>query len=171
MDNGNRTRRLENAHVALWLLKDYSWCTSVKWLGLVMAVPTIVLAVMLARESWKRVEDFLHNAAVCYWIAANITWMLGEFYFQDGTRRYAQIFFYAGLMCVAIYYAWMAGAWLRAWWQARLQRSWAAAVIEMDQIDEAIRAGRLTRMEAQDKFDRLRDRLRAHARAQSKRSR
>jgi hypothetical protein len=46
----------------------------------------------------------LHNLAVCFWITANSVWMTGEFYYDDGTRPYAIIFFIAGLLCVAYYY-------------------------------------------------------------------
>ena len=44
----NAIRRLENAHVAFWLIKDYSWCTSTKWLALAMIGPTLVFAVYIA---------------------------------------------------------------------------------------------------------------------------
>ena len=101
----NSTRRLENVHVALWLIKDYSWCTTTRWLGLAMAVTTIALAVAVARASRHSLQDFAHDVAACCWIAANITWMIGEFYFSDGTRRYARGFFYLGLTCIALFYA------------------------------------------------------------------
>ena len=100
-----RTRRLENAHVALWLLKDFAWCSSTKWLGVGMILPTLGLALLLVRASWRSFEDLAHNAAVCCWVAANITWMIGEFYFNDGTRGLARGFFYAGLGVMALYYA------------------------------------------------------------------
>jgi len=101
-------RRVENAHVAFWLLKDFSWCTSTHWLGLVMVVPTLTLAVRLAHHSQRDAEDFAHNLATCFWIAANVIWMVGEFYFDDGTRRHAQVFFVAGLLVLSTYYAWAA---------------------------------------------------------------
>lgn len=100
-----KTRQLENAHVALWLLKDFAWCSSTKWLGVMMILPTIGLALLIVRASWRSFEDLTHNAAVCCWVAANITWMLGEFYFNDGTRGAARGFFYAGLSVMALYYA------------------------------------------------------------------
>jgi len=100
-----KTRQLENAHVALWLLKDFAWCSSTKWLGVFMIAPTIGLAVLIARASWRSFEDLAHNAAVCCWVAANIVWMLGEFFFDDSTRGIARNFFYAGLLVMAVYYA------------------------------------------------------------------
>jgi hypothetical protein len=69
-----------------------------------MALPTIGLAVAIARASRHSLEDFAHDVAACCWIAANITWMVGEFYFRDGTRAYARLFFYLGLACIALLY-------------------------------------------------------------------
>ena len=99
------TKRLENLHVAVWLLKDYSWCATTRWLGLLMVVPTIGLAVHLAYQTRRDAEDFIHNLAVVFWLAANVIWMTGEFYFEDGTRHYARLCFYAGLVLLAVHYA------------------------------------------------------------------
>ena len=82
----NTIRRLENAHVAFWLIKDYSWCTSTKWLALAMIGPTLAFAIYIAYRTREHAEDCVHNAAICCWIAANVVWMIGEFYFADGTR-------------------------------------------------------------------------------------
>jgi hypothetical protein len=38
------------------------------------------------------------------WILANSTWMLGEFYYNDGFRNFALLFFVMGLFIVAYYY-------------------------------------------------------------------
>ena len=73
-----------------------------------MVVPTLTLAVRLARHSRRDTEDFAHNFATCFWIAANVVWMIGEFYFEDGTRRWAQVFFVVGLAVLGTYYAWAA---------------------------------------------------------------
>ena len=100
------TKRLENVHIAVWLLKDYSWCATTRWLGLVMVIPTIGLAVHLAYQTRRDAVDFIHNLAVVCWLAANVTWMTGEFYFNDGTRPYARGFFHAGLALLAAHYAW-----------------------------------------------------------------
>lgn len=151
MDN---TRRLENAHVALWLLKDYAWCTSVRWLGIGMALPTVVLALLLARRSWRNLEDFTHNAAVCCWILANITWMMGEFFFQDHTRPLAQMFFTVGLGWLAVYYAWCAVEWVREHWA----EGGDAAALEraLTRADADLRAGRIDEGEAERQLERLR---------------
>jgi len=107
------TKRLENLHVAVWLLKDYSWCATARWLGLLMVVPTLGLAVHLAYQTRRDAEDFIHSLAVVFWLAANVTWMTGEFYFEDGTRVYARLFFYAGLALLALHYGWGAVTALR----------------------------------------------------------
>jgi hypothetical protein len=112
-------KRLENLHIAVWLLKDYSWCASAHWLGLLMIVPTIGLAVHLAYQTRRDSEDFIHNLAVVSWLLANVTWMMGEFYFEDGTRPIARWFFYAGLVLLALHYT--RGAVIA------LKRRWAAA--------------------------------------------
>jgi hypothetical protein len=110
-------RRIENAHVAFWLLKDFSWCTSTRWLGLLMIAPTLALAIRLAYHTRDNAEDCVHNVATCFWIGANIIWMIGEFFYDDHTRGYAQVSFWAGLTTLAIYYVYAAGsrwlAWLR----------------------------------------------------------
>jgi uncharacterized membrane protein (GlpM family) len=97
-------KRLENAHVAFWLLKDFSWCSGMKWLGLLMVFPTLALAIRLAYSSRNNREDWVHSIAIVFWICANITWMIGEFFFEDHTRWLAQVFFMAGLGAIGSYY-------------------------------------------------------------------
>lgn len=97
-------RKVENAHVALWLMKDVSWCRSWTGLGLLMVGPTLALAIYICWKGRKETGELVHNAAVCLWICANITWMIGEFYFNDGTRRYTTGFFYCGMAILAGYY-------------------------------------------------------------------
>jgi hypothetical protein len=96
---------LQNLHVALWLLKDCAWCSLWKGMGLLMISPTIFVALAIAWHSRKCLPDFVHNIAVCLWISANITWMVGEFYYGDGTRGIAKGFFFVGLGVLALYYA------------------------------------------------------------------
>ena len=98
------TRKLENLHVALWLTKDVSWCASWQWLGMAIAIPTLIVAAKICWDTRRVVSDAIHNVAVFLWICANITWMTGEFYFNDGTRAYAKVFFYSGMVLLAGYY-------------------------------------------------------------------
>ena len=106
---------LQNLHVTLWLLKDCSWCSSWHWFGMSMTVPTIILAVQIAWHSRKTIADLIHNIAVCLWIFANIIWMTGEFFYDDGTRAEAKVFFYAGLALIGLYYGWELLRVMRPW--------------------------------------------------------
>jgi hypothetical protein len=60
-------KKLEDLHVAFWLAKDHAWCSTTKWLGLAMVLPTILVAAKIARDSRKDDDDFAHNIAVCCW--------------------------------------------------------------------------------------------------------
>jgi hypothetical protein len=109
-------REYENLHIALWLLKDTCWVTagtyenSPFWYnawrtaGMVMIIPTLAVAIHICWKSRHHIADLFHNIAVCLWIAANAVWMTGEFFYADGTRPIAKIFFAAGIIVVGIYY-------------------------------------------------------------------
>jgi hypothetical protein len=60
--------------------------------------------VWIAWHGRRCLPDLVHNVAVCLWISANVTWMFGEFFYNDGTRNSAKVFFYAGLCVLAAYY-------------------------------------------------------------------
>lgn len=104
MENLKRIRKFENFHILLWLVKDLCWVTLSKAAGLLMIGPTLALALFI---TWKNREDraeLMHNLAICMWICANSTWMIGEFYFDDTTRELAVVFFVAGLLSMLYYY-------------------------------------------------------------------
>ena len=96
----------ENFHVVLWLFKDVCWVQDWKIAGTVMLVPTLLMAAWIAWRSRADLSELLHCLAVVCWIAANGTWMLGEFYCGDCTRPLALVFFVMGLACVARWYLW-----------------------------------------------------------------
>lgn len=98
-------RANENFHILLWLLKDLCWVLDLKVAGLVMIVPTVAMAMVIAWQCRGDVGELLHAVAVVLWILANGTWMIGEFFFEDGTRPLAAAFFATGLLVVAWYYA------------------------------------------------------------------
>src|SRR5579862_4937750 len=100
-----KIREYENLHIALWLMKDTCWVMLWKPAGIIMIVPTLFVAIHLAYRSRKKIDDLFHNIAVCLWISANATWMIGEFFFNDSFRQYAMIFFSLGIIVVAFYYA------------------------------------------------------------------
>lgn len=118
---GHEIRRVENLHIALWLLKDISWVSDWKWFGLAVAVPTLAVATQLTWRTRAIRSELVHNLAVCCWICANIVWMIGEFYFDDGTRPFAKLFFYAGLSLLAVYYG--REAFLRMTGKPQLERT------------------------------------------------
>ncbi len=72
--------------------------------GLIMIIPTLFVALHITWKSRGIASELFHNAAVSFWICANATWMIGEFYFNDGTRPYAICFFVAGLLTLGYYY-------------------------------------------------------------------
>lgn len=97
-------RPLENFHIFLWLIKDICWVSDVKPLGICMILPTILVAIFLTYKHRHIMQELAHNIAVCCWISANSIWMIGEFYFNDGLRFYAKIFFVIGIATVCCYY-------------------------------------------------------------------
>ena len=76
----------------------------VKSLGVLMIVPTLFLAFYITYKFRKEISEFYHNLAVCLWIMANSSWMIGEFFFDDTLRPYATVFFLGGLGILAFYY-------------------------------------------------------------------
>jgi len=99
-----KIRAYENFHIVLWLIKDMSWVMLCRPLGVAMILPTLLVAIHLTWKSRRDMAEVLHNGAICCWICANSIWMIGEFYFEDGLRTYAEIFFILGLGIISIYY-------------------------------------------------------------------
>jgi hypothetical protein len=98
----NQVRNNENLHILLWLIKDTSWILGYKTLGTMMIVPTILMALYITYSTRKQWSLFVPNCAVISWIAANGTWMLGEFYALD-FLPFALICFGVGIL-IMIYY-------------------------------------------------------------------
>ena len=96
-------RWIENAHILLWLIKDTCWALEWKTGGIIMIIPTVFVAFyLLWRARHHRSESF-HNLAICIWIVANASWMLGEFFGHD-LRPVAVGLFTVGLTVLAVYY-------------------------------------------------------------------
>jgi len=104
MDRFSRFRHFENFHIVLWLVKDMCWCMLSKTMGMIMIAPTILLAIYITYIHRSVKTELLHNLAVVFWICANSVWMIGEFYYDDSTRKFALVFFIAGLLTAAYYY-------------------------------------------------------------------
>jgi len=112
-DNNNysipaKFRRIENLHILLWLIKDACWALNLQIPALIMIVPTILAALIITWQTRKMFSEVMHNLAVVFWIIANCTWMIGEFYGIDegiyGLRNMALIPFSIGLLILAVYY-------------------------------------------------------------------
>jgi len=103
-----RFRRIENLHILLWLLKDICWALTFRIPGLIMIIPTMIAALLITWQTRKMISELMHNLAVVFWITANCTWMIGEFYKWDegvyGLRHIALIPFSIGLLLLAAYY-------------------------------------------------------------------
>jgi len=104
MFNFSRIREYENLHILLWLLKDTCWVLNWEVAGLIMIIPTIGVALHITwlRRSVK--SELFTNLAVSLWISGNSTWMIGEFFYDDGLRTPALMFFLTGLIIVFYYH-------------------------------------------------------------------
>ena len=110
-----RFRRIENMHILLWLIKDTCWAMNYRTLGMIMIIPTLTVALFITWQTRDILSEFLHNLAVVFWILANCTWMMGEFYGWDenlwgtyGLRQMALIPFCIGLLILVYYYVFLA---------------------------------------------------------------
>lgn len=93
----------ENLHIVFWLIKDLCWSLEFKIGGIVMVIPTVLLAIIIAYKTKDNTSDFIHNLAVCFWICANATWMLGEF-FTIELKPVAAVLFASGILIILTYY-------------------------------------------------------------------
>jgi hypothetical protein len=102
-------RKIENLHILFWLVKDTCWCLSLKWLGITMVFPTLLVAVLICYQTRHIVSEFTHNLAVIFWICANSYWMITEFFgLEEHTKYYALIPFGLGLATLLYYYVFYA---------------------------------------------------------------
>jgi hypothetical protein len=74
-----RYRRVENLHIAFWLLKDISWCMIWKPVGIAMIIPTLAVAIWFTWRNRHILAELCHNLAIVFWISANSYWMISEF--------------------------------------------------------------------------------------------
>ena len=104
-------RKIENMHILFWLIKDACWALDFKYPALFMIVPTLLVAVLITYQTRKITSEFIHNLAIDFWITANCTWMVGEFFKLDenligsfGLRQLSIIPFGIGLLILGYYY-------------------------------------------------------------------
>ncbi len=96
-------RKLENLHIPLWLLKDTCWMMEWRLLGVIMILPTISVAIILAIRTFRK-RDFFINAAICFWIFANAFWMCCEFFNHVEWKFFAGIPFGIGILFTTGFY-------------------------------------------------------------------
>jgi hypothetical protein len=96
-------RKFENLHILLWLIKDSCWMLEIRWLGTLMILPTVSVAVWIA---WmcRSTKDVYINLAVLCWIVANSAWMLMEFFTKEEYKLYTAIPFGLGLIFTLYFY-------------------------------------------------------------------
>ncbi|WP_235920987.1 hypothetical protein [Foetidibacter luteolus] len=107
-----RYRKMENLHIVFWLFKDVSWCLSLRFLGIAMIVPTLLIAIIIAWRTRHLMSELCHNIAIAVWISANSYWMISEFFHFDEKevvpgvtfKHLALIPFTIGLIALGYYY-------------------------------------------------------------------
>lgn len=92
----------ENIHIPLWLVKDLCWLLTFRTFGVVMAIPTILVALLMVLLTYGDKNRFLPNLSILFWITANAAWMFDEF-FTLGIRQYCVYPFAGGLLVFVIY--------------------------------------------------------------------
>lgn len=51
-----------------------------KTVGVIIAFPTVLVALLVAWITRKEKDHFLPNLSIAFWILANANWMIAEFY-------------------------------------------------------------------------------------------
>ncbi len=90
-------------HILFWLIKDSCWMLELKWLGAIMIIPTLFLAIYIVIKTTGNV-DFYINMAVFFWISANSFWMVMEFFNHNQHKNLASIPFALGFIFVALFF-------------------------------------------------------------------
>ena len=110
-----RYRRMENMHIAFWLVKDISWCMIWKVLGIAMIFPTLTVAIVIAWRTRHIAAELAHNLAIALWISANSVWMISEFFGFDSSiiwmdftgKHLALVPFFSGALILLYYYVFL----------------------------------------------------------------
>lgn len=99
----DKVKKFENLHIVFWLIKDTCWMLEVKWLGAVMVIPTLLVAIYIVAKT-RGTQDIFLNLAVFCWISANSFWMCVEFFFNNQFKEYSIVPFILGFVFVTIFY-------------------------------------------------------------------
>lgn len=74
-----------------------------RWLGVIMVIPTVAMALYILKKTMGQVEFYL-NLSICFWISANSFWMCAEFFNFIEYKFLAGIPFALGMVSIAIFY-------------------------------------------------------------------
>lgn len=103
MELAKRIKTHENLHIVFWLIKDSCWMLQLKWIGIAMVIPTLIIAAIIVFVTRKTMDVYL-NTAILFWICANSFWMYIEF-FTNGEYKLLSVFPFAlGFIFVGVYY-------------------------------------------------------------------
>ena len=97
------SRKWENMHIPLWLVKDTCWMLEWRWLGVTMVIPTIVMALYILNKT-RGLAEFYLNLSICFWISANSFWMCAEFFNFIEYKYLAGIPFVLGMLSIIVFY-------------------------------------------------------------------
>lgn len=103
MEIFEKLRKYENIHILFWLIKDTCWMLELKWIGTLMVLPTLAIALYIIFKT-LHVKEFFINLAIFFWIGANSFWMVTEFFNHAELKHYAIAPFSAGFLFVGIFY-------------------------------------------------------------------
>ncbi len=103
MEGSDRLKKIDNLHIVFWLIKDSCWMLELRWLGAIVMIPTLYLALHIIRKTIHKTELFI-NIAIFFWILANSFWMIMEFFFEERFKYYASLPFGLGLFFVGVFY-------------------------------------------------------------------
>lgn len=101
-----KIRYYENIHIPLWLLKDLCWMLHWKIPGIIMIIPTVLVALIITIKCFREKdtnEEWI-QLAVLFWICGNSYWMLCEFFNQEDLKNYAGFAFVAGIISALYFY-------------------------------------------------------------------
>lgn len=93
---------LELVHIPLWLIKDLCWLMTWKTIGIIIAVPTVLVAIFIVWVTKNEPSKLFPNLSIAFWILANANWMVAEFFELD-IRFYSIIPFVLGLMVFGLF--------------------------------------------------------------------
>ncbi|MDP2174328.1 MAG: hypothetical protein Q8K70_00310 [Bacteroidota bacterium] len=94
---------LETIHIPLWLIKDLCWLFTWRIAGIIIAVPTVLVAFYMVYLTKKDKNRLLPNFSIALWILANANWMIAEFY-ELPIKNYSAIPFVLGILVFALFF-------------------------------------------------------------------